>query len=154
MARYPQWVLRDRFRLPLALVCVAWLGFMGWSHTEVVTRRVGWIEQCDADKASCDGRRVFLSLVEVREIGDDGYVVRKVNRDWSIDGDPTGRQVGETLSVVARFSAADDRLEAVEVHEHPWRRWKVHLGFAGLALALGIGLWGLRFEDRRLVSRG
>jgi len=147
-------VLRDRFRLLLALACLAWLGFMGWQHNQVVTSRVGWIEQCDADKAACDGRRVFLSLVEVRELRDEGYVVRKVNRDWRIDGDPTGRVVGETISVVARFEAEDDALSALEVSEHPWRRYKVFFGFAGLALALGIGLRGLRVEGRRLVSRG
>lgn len=146
--------MSDRFRLPLAVVCVVWLGFMGWSYANVVTSRVGWIAQCDADKASCDGRRVFLSLVEVIEVGDSGYTVRKVNRDWSVDGDPAGREIGETISVTARFEATEDQLRAVEVVEHPWRHLKVYLGFGGLALALGFAVSGLRFQSGRLVSRG
>ncbi|HJN76706.1 MAG TPA: hypothetical protein QGF58_22445 [Myxococcota bacterium] len=147
-------VWSDRYRLPLALICVLWLSFMGWRYAGTVTDRVGWIEQCDQDKASCDGRQVFLSLVEVIALREDGYTVRKVNRDWEVDGDPAGRELGETISVVARFSAAEDELRAVEVHEHPWRPWKVWLGLGGLALAAGFAFTGLRVQDRRLASRG
>ena len=144
----------DRLRLPIAAVCLAWLVFMGVRYTDVVTSRVSWIEQCTSEKASCDGRRVFLALSEVVAIEDEAYTVRKLTVDHRIDGDPTGLELGETVSVIARFDAANDRLVQTERSAHPWRQLKVYLGYLGLLLALGVALYGIRFRDGRLVSRG
>ncbi|MCP4808522.1 MAG: hypothetical protein GY913_18890 [Proteobacteria bacterium] len=144
----------DRSRLPIALVCLAWLMTMAVLYTDVVTSRVGWIQDCSADKAACDGRRVFLALSEVVAIEGDSYTVRKVTEEHRVDGDATGLELGETISVIARFDAATDTISEESRESHPWREEKVLLGYLGLLLALGVAGFGVRFRDGRLVSRG
>lgn len=147
--------MRDAWtRGGILLACGVWLTWMGARYTDVVTSRTGWIEACTADKASCDGRRVFLALSEVVAIDGDGFVIRKVTNEHRVTGDPAGLELGETVSVIARFDASDDSLTQTWRESHPWREEKVVLGLVGLAMALGFAVYGVRWRDGFLVSRG
>lgn len=146
-------MLSDRFRLPLALLCVAWLCFMGWRYTQVVASRTSWIEQCTADKASCDGRKVFLALVHVVEVRDEGYTVLKVTDEHTVVGDPTGVEPGQVISVIGRFDASSDTIVVEHREHHPLRAWKTRLSALGLVVAGGVVLLSFRVRDRRLEER-
>ncbi|MCB9758279.1 MAG: hypothetical protein H6739_00425 [Alphaproteobacteria bacterium] len=157
MDRPRRWVDRitsDAARPIVAVLCVVWIGFMAAQYTRLAEERKGWINACLAEPSACAGRRVFLSVVEVVALNDDGYTVRKVVHDIPIKGDPSRVELGMTLSVVARFDPEVGALVEVEPMEHPRRALKRGLAVAGLVLAAGFGVNGLRATRRGLALRG
>ncbi|MCB9793681.1 MAG: hypothetical protein H6741_13245 [Alphaproteobacteria bacterium] len=111
------------------------IGVMAQRYAALVSERSAWIEACLAEPASCAGRRVFLSLVEVVEVGEGSYTVRKVTQDIPIRGDVRQRRVGQTISVVATFDPEVGALVEQAPKAHPLRKQKRQLGVLGVLLA-------------------
>lgn len=133
------------------VLALVWLAFMAWQHTRVVTDRSDWIEDCEVDD-SCAGRRVFLALVEVRAVEGDRYLVRKLQDDHLVYGDPSDLTVGETVSVIAQWQG--EQLVEQELTHHPWRKYKSVLGLVGVGLTGLLLVGGFRIRDGRIVPRG
>ena len=133
-----------------AVLAVLWLGAMAVLQTRSVTERSAWIAACQQDEA-CAGRRVFLALVRVLEVEEDRYRVRKMEDEHLIVGEVDGLEVGQTVSVVARWEG--DQLIETERTPHPWRKEKEALGFVGLLMTGGLLLAGFRWEGG-LLPRG
>ena len=143
----------DRLRWPLGLALLGWLLFMAWGYAETIEGRTSWVEACKEDKSGCDGRKVFLALVEVIEIQEEHFVVRKATLDHRIDGPGEGLTQGETISVIARFDAEQDLLVEEWREHHPWREEKEALGFVGLAMSVLVLLGGFRLGPAGLEER-
>lgn len=149
----PDALTRDRARARVALACVAFLALSGARYAAIVQERTDWIEACLADPASCAGRRVFLSLVEVEALHEDGYTVRKLLTPVRVLGDPSRRKVGSTISLTARFEPGQGLVE-LEPLDHPNRGAKKLLGKIGVVSVLFAAFGGLRPTRRGLVLRG
>ena len=133
-----------------AVLAVAWLSFMAWRHTDLVTDRSAWIRDCEVDE-DCAGRRVFLALVTVMSVEDEQYTVRKLEDDHLIQGVHPELEVGETVSVIAGWEG--ERLVEQELTRHPWRPYKSGLGLIGLGLTVVVLVGGFRWENG-VVPRG
>lgn len=149
----PEAITRDRARPLVALACLAFLAVSGARYAAIVKARTDWIEACLAAPDPCDGRRVFLSLVDVESLHDDGYTVRKVLTPIRVLGDPSRRKVGSTISLTARFEAGRGLVE-VEPIDHPNRQAKKILGNLGVLGMLVALSRGVRFTRQGLVLRG
>lgn len=147
-------LLSDRARPLVVLLSLLLIGIMAQRYATLVSERGAWIEACLDEPASCAGRRVFLSLVEVVEVGEGGYTVRKVTRDIPIRGDVAERRVGQTLSVVASFDPEVGALVEQTPKEHPWRAHKRRLGILGLVLAGVAAALSFRVGRRGVALRG
>jgi hypothetical protein len=126
---------RKHLRWPLALLLIGWLVFMGQGYAETIQQRTRWVEDCKDEVAACGDRKVFLALVEVIELDEQAFVVRK------------------TISVIARFDAEQDLLIEEWRESHPWREEKEALGFVGLGLAALVLVGGFRLGRDGLDER-
>lgn len=147
-------LLGDRARPILALVLLAWLGFMGWHYAQVTTTRSAQVAECSADPSACDSEFVFLALVEVEAV-EPQVRVRKSTRLYTLTGLTETLSPGEVISVVAHIPEDPAQGYVVETLErHPLRKWKVRLSTLGLVVSLGVLLGGFRWEQGRVVERG
>ncbi len=144
---------RKHLRWPLALLLIGWLVFMGQGYAETIQQRTRWVEDCKDEVAACGDRKVFLALVEVIELDEQAFVVRKATIDHRIHGSTQGLELGETISVIARFDAEQDLLIEEWRESHPWREEKEALGFVGLGLAALVLVGGFRLGRDGLDER-
>lgn len=102
-----------------------------------------------------DGRVVRFPLWEVTAIaGPRRLEISKVIRDIPVEGDTTGLKLGDTVSVVGNFRAADDVVVASVLYVHRYRKWKERLGILGMMLSLLAAPLGFAWRAGRLVERG
>ena len=102
-----------------------------------------------------DGRRLRFSLWQVSGIeGPDLYTLSKVVQGVRITGDTSMLHVGDTVSVVGRYRAADQVVVAEVTEVHHNRKWKERLGYLGIAASLLAAPLGFRLRRGGLVERG
>lgn len=99
------------------------------------------------------GRELMLSLVDVKQVEDDRYLVGEGTLRVVVIGEPTGLRVGDELYVRGRFT------EPGVMHETwrelaPQRGNKKLLGLIALALTGVVLLLGTRLTRNGLVLRG
>jgi len=130
-------------------VLVALLAGLGGLYAQrVAALPMGWT-QARADPAAHDGALLVFSLYQVSDLGPPPRI-GKVVRDVPLVGQlPTLEEleVGDTVSVVGRFRAADEVVVVSRLEVHRWRWAKQVLSSVGL---LGLFLWAvvrLRWRD-------
>lgn len=136
----------------LALALLVAMG--GW-YSYLAIHVVFGYRQCVAAGASADGRSLTFPLWVVTGVdGPDRYRVSKVLRDVPVEGPTEGLAVGQTVSVMGDFRAAD-LVVVEELREvHHLRKWKEGLGILGFVVALAAAPFSFRVRARRLVERG
>jgi len=147
-------VLSDRHRaLKLGLGLAALLA-LGGTYAHEAMSFEGGLLFCREAPVSCDGARQVLPLYRVQGLAPDGFTVGKVVRDVRIIADPTGVEVGQTVSVAGVFRAEDGAVVAHTVHHHGLRPVKKGLGILGLLAALIWVPWCFAWRGGRVVMRG
>ena len=102
-----------------------------------------------------DGQRVLLPIWEVTRIRDAYmYSVSKTVLDVPIEGSSAGLSVGDTVTIIGHFRAADGAVVARERVDHPWRRAKAILSIIALILAAWLTPRFFGFSAGRVVYRG
>lgn len=99
------------------------------------------------------GREMLLSLVDVRSVGTDSYLVGEGRWEATVLGDPTELHVGDELYLRGLFT------EPGVIEEHwrevaPRRGGKKRLGLLAIVLVAGILGVGTRFTRDGAVLRG
>lgn len=133
---------------------VAGMLAMGAYHAYLsLTVSVGW-RDCVADPAGLDGSIHDFPLWVVSQIDSPTrYQISKIVQGVPVIGPTEGVTVGDTISVRARFDAAQQVMVELQREEHPLRRWKERLGvvgFVGMALLLP---WAFRRRDGWIEER-
>lgn len=123
----------DGRRLRNGLAAAALLAALGaWYAHLAMQKEVGWREYT-SDPAFYDGAQLTFPLwVVTRVVDEHRYEISKVVKDVPIEGDARGLKVGDTVSVIADFSAARTVGVARIVEVHHLRPWKEGLGVAGV----------------------
>lgn len=102
-----------------------------------------------------DGRHLRFSLWQVSSIqGPDLYTLSKVVKDVRVTGDTSMLHVGDTVSVVGRYRAADQVVVAEITEVHRLRKWKERLGYLGIAASILAAPFGFRLRRWGLAERG
>lgn len=148
-------VFSDQYRPVKAVAAVVLLAGLAWHYTQLsVNLPFGWRACMQAPLAS-DGHVLRFPLYTVTTVdGPQRYTISKTLKDVPVDGDTAGLQVGQTISVLAVFRAADH--VAVETHRevHHRRGQKKLLGLLGLGWALWMGSRRFRWQHGRVTVRG
>lgn len=102
-----------------------------------------------------DGSVTVFPLWEVTRIDSPTrYAISKIVKDIPVEGDTTPLKVGDTVSLVGHFRAAD-LVVVEEVREiHVLRKYKEALGIAGLVAAVVAAPFAFRVRGGRVVERG
>lgn len=129
---------------------MALCGLYAWQATTVLA---AWPAAQEAG-LKADGRELRFSLWEVSRVeGPRRYVISRV-QEVPVEGDASRVAVGDTVSLVGRYRAADQVLIAEILEVHRWRSAKEALGWLGFALAVVAAPFGFRWRAGRLVERG
>lgn len=124
---------------------------MGAQYADFAAHQRQGFQWCLENAEACDGREILLPVWDVVAVEESAYVVFKVTGPIPIQGDPSGIEVGDTVSIRGVFSK--DVAAIVETHRtmHPYRPLKKALSGLGLVLfILGVPVF-LRFRNNRLV---
>ena len=125
----------------------------GWYAHRAMSVEIGWREYT-SDPVKYDGAQLTFPLWSVTKIVDDQhYEISKVVKDVPVEGDATALDVGDTVSVVADFSAAKHGAVARVIEVHHLRPWKEGLGVAGVIAWLAAMPFLFRIRERRLEER-
>jgi hypothetical protein len=139
-----------RIAVPVAL---ALLVLMAATHIALrVVAPVGY-RAAVADPAAYDGQRLVMSLFDVVDVENDGYVISSGGLDVAVEGDAAGLVVGDTVSIGGTFRASDNALIEEWRQGHPRRRMKKLLSVFAIALLLALCPVWFTVRDRRLVER-
>ncbi len=102
-----------------------------------------------------DGERVLLPIWEVTHIRDASmYSVSKTVLDVPIEGSSAGLSVGDTVTIIGHFRAADQAVVVETRVDHPWRKAKGLLSMLALLLACGLAPRFFGLSSGRIVLRG
>lgn len=144
----------DAHRLRNGLVAGSLLAALGgWYAHLAMVKEIGWRE-FTSDPARHDGHQLTFPLWVVTRVVDDGhYEISKVVKDVPVEGDARGLSVGDTVSVVADFSAARQVAVARIVEVHHLRPWKEGIGAAGVLAWLLLMPVLFRWRRGRLEER-
>ncbi len=139
-------------RLSLALAaCVALGAYYAWWALQMSSGYRWALE----DPVGRDGAEIVFPLWTVTRVdGPDDYAISKVVKDIPCAGEARDLVVGDTVSVIGSFAAADKKVH-VHVRElHVLRRYKEALGVIGFVCVVLAAPFAFRIERRRLVERG
>lgn len=144
----------DVSRLRNGLVATALLAALGgWYAHLAMQKEVGWREYT-SDPARYDGHPLTFPLwVVTRVVDARHYEISKVVKDVPIEGDTRQLSVGDTVSVVADYSAARNIGVARIVEVHHLRPWKEGLGVAGVLTWLVVVPFLFRWRAGRVEER-
>ena len=149
-AFFHQLLRPGRARWTGILACFLLVG-LGARYADFAAHQRQGFQWCLENAESCDGREILLPVWDVVSVGEAAYEVFKVTGPIPIQGDPTGREVGDTVSIRGVFRKESQAI--VETHRtlHPYRPLKKALSGIGLVLFfLGLPFF-LRFRNNRLV---
>lgn len=106
------------------------------------------------EPAAHEGRRMRFPIWDVVAIeGPNRLRMSKNIRDIPVEVSTEGVKVGDTVSVVGHFRAADQVIVAETFEVHHYRRLKEWLGIAGVAISIAAFPLGFRRAGRWLVER-
>ena len=136
-------------------VSLALLSALCWKYASEASADPAGYTRCLADPERWDGRLLRLPLWEVTAIvGPDRFEISKVFQGVPVRAPTAGMKVGDTVSVVGHFRAADGAIEAEVADVHHYRFWKELLGVLGAVLAVLAAPFGFRWRGGRLEERG
>ena len=127
---------------------------LGLAYARMATSFRGGLFACRESPSTCDGARQVLPLYRVDGVAEDGFTVSKVARDVRVVAEPSGIEVGDTVSVAGTFRAEDGAVVATSVQSHGLRRHKKALGVLALMLALAWAPRCFAWREGHLVLRG
>ena len=130
-------VRRELSSLVLCGLLVA--GILGYGSDQVT--RWAWLDDCEIESSVCDGHKVNLALVSVREVKSASYIVSTMGQTREVATDHALPLRGSTVSV--RAEHREGRWVERERYEHSYRWLKSLLGILGLLLLppFLVGTW-------------
>ena len=145
----------DNFRwLKMGLTLCLIVG-LGWAHAHFSIERPQGYRAYISAPLEHDGEQVLLPLWEVTGVGDEGtFYVSKSVIDVPIVGVSSGLSVGDTVTIIGHFRAADGAVIAKTRVDHPWRKAKGLLSIFALILACILMPRFFTWSDGRAVVRG
>ncbi len=129
-------------------VGVALALLLAWWARAVAVGDLGYV----ALRHAPDGTERTLSLFEVREVHEGGYVLARGGLSFPVRGDPEGLAPGQEWTVRGVFQGGA-LIETWRVPA-PGRGGKKRLGLLGLALAAGVAAGGVSVTSGGLALRG
>ena len=145
----------DRHRWLKILLSSFLLVVMGWHHAQFSVERPEGYRAYLKDTVAHDGESVLMPLWEVTHIRDANmYSVSKSVVGVPVAGDSRGLSVGDTVTIVGTFRAADRAVVSQERIDHPWRRAKGLLSIAALVMAFMLLPRFFGWSNARVVIRG
>lgn len=145
----------DRYRFLKIVLSVLFLLGLGAAYTDFALSRPEGYRAAMADPAKHEGADMLFPLWSVTHIRDANmYSIAGTLRDVPVQGSSEGLNVGDSVTVVGYFRAADRTVVATDRIDHPLRPWKG--GFSLIAIVLGLVAVPRFFgwEDSRVVIRG
>lgn len=134
---------------------VALLLALGGYYAWVASNLESGYRWCLEAPAERDGSTVVFPLWEVTRVdGPTRYAISKIVKDIPVEGDATPLRVGDTVSLIGHFRAADLVVVEEEREIHFLRKYKEALGIAGLLAALVAAPFTFRIREGRVVERG
>jgi len=110
---------------------------------------------CVEDPVARDGTVLAFPLWTVTAVTDTShYEISKVVKDVPVSGSAADLEVGDTVSVLGRFRAADLQVVEEDVEVHTLRRAKEALGVLGFVFVVIAAPFAFRWRDGRLEERG
>lgn len=145
----------DAARAAKMAAAVAILLALGGYYAYVASNLESGYRWCLEAPQERDGSTTVFPLWEVTRIDSPTrYAISKIVKDIPVEGDTTPLKVGDTVSLVGHFRAAD-LVVVEEVREiHVLRKYKEALGIAGLVAALVSAPFAFRVRGGRVVERG
>lgn len=144
----------DRFKPIGLLVSILLLIVFGLRYADFATSVERGYRWCSQQPDDCDGQRLLLPLWDVVEVSDSGYSLYKTAGPVPVIGDPTGIEVGSTVSLEGLFRASDLSVIEVTREVHELRKQKKALSGLGLVFVLIVLYRGWRFEGLEVSPRG
>lgn len=138
-----------------ALACVLAIVAVGlWYSHAVFSRANGW-RQYVTDPAAHDGSPVVFTTYTVTAVDGPGrYEIGGVVRGIPVEGDASGLQLGDRVSVRGTFRAHDQVVVEEKHLVHRLWVWKERLGILGLILAVLAAPLAFTVRDGWVVERG
>lgn len=147
-------MLSDRSARLKVLAALALLLALGLRYAYESSTQMSYYARMERRGERADGKTVRLPIWTVTAIdGPDRFEISKVVRDIPVEAPTADLTVGQTVSVVGRYRAADGVVVADIVAHHPYRRLKEGLGIAGVLLSILAFPFGFRVAKGGLVER-
>ncbi len=127
---------------------------MGQRYARFASQNAVGYEACVAAPSACEGKELMMSLWTVIEVGDEGYVIRKVGAPVPVAGPPEGLAAGDRISVVGSYDAERGLLVEERRLLHRLRRAKELLSAAGLLAVLVMLPGAYTLRGGAVVRRG
>lgn len=147
-------MIPDRLRLPVLILCLLGIGWLGVASTDFAENRDAGIRAALRDPVGHEGSDVLLMMWWVVSVdGPQAFTATRWSMEVQVDGPSLGLAPGDVVTVSGTVHDGGAFVRADEIQHHRWRKAKELLGVAGLLGALALLPLSFRWRDGRLEER-